>query len=228
MFFLLVTFIGYAQENKNELSLGAGLSMPLITINSLSDNFASNGASFHVEYGRRFYLKSKSFFTVNIKYLALNNPYALTTQDVSALNLETTPELGTWTGSSDKFKLSSYMIGFGWGDYLSKSQKWIYSFKFYLGNASLTSPSQYFESSNGYFIESEKIKDNAFAYSVNTGIDYALTKNIALGFNVDYFKSSFYFENQKINFSGGGNTVADPYTADYKNLTVSGEVKVRF
>lgn len=230
LLFLTTSLFVNAQEKnrpKNNFALGVGLSMPIITQNSDSENFGSNGSDLYLNFGREVYAGKKGYLTIDAKYLTISNPYSMLDSDVKSINSSSTTSLGVWSGSCDKFKLSSYLIGAGWNNYISKNEKLVCFFKIYLGSSSLISPAETFNSTKGYFVKTEEAKSNSFTYSTTAGISYGISKNISLGFNLEYTKSSFLFDNQKINFSGGSQIVT-PYTINYSNLTANTELSFRF
>ena len=215
-------------KNKNEITLGGGISIPVLKSDISSDNYASSGSNFYVNYGRNVYSKNKGYFTVDFKYISISNPYATLDSDVEEINSSSPASLGVWSGTSDKFKMTSYLVGLGWNKYILKDEKLIFSIKAYLGSGSLTSPNQNFYSTAGYVIEVKEIKGSGFAYSSYGGLSYKLTENIAIGLGIEYLKSSFYFENQELTYSGGGSKIADPYTIKYANLNLNSEFIFKF
>jgi hypothetical protein len=100
-------------------------------------------------------------------------------------------------------------------------------FKIYLGSGSLTSPSETFNASTGFFIKLNEINTNGFVYSSNTGISYEINNNISLLVNIEYLKSYFVINNQKITFSGGSQDIT-PYFLKYDNIGINGGISFKF
>ena len=231
MLFLTTSFCASAQnENrtKNSISIGGGLSLPNFTSDSGSDNYGSSGFDYYVNYDRTIYSAKKGYLSLDAKYLIITNPYAILDSDVKSINSGSPSSLGVWSGACDNFKLSAYLFGASWNEYISKNEKLICFLRMYAGSSSLTSPAETFNSTNGYFIKANEAKKNGFTYSSSIGIAYNLSRNISLGFNIEYIKSSFLFDNQIIFYSGGGSQSQTPYTIDYSNLTANTELSFRF
>lgn len=231
MLFLTTSFCASAQnENrtKNSISIGGGLSLPNFTSDSGSDNYGSSGFDYYVNYDRTIYSAKKGYLSLDAKYLTISNPYALLDSDVKSINSGSNTSIGVWSGTCDNFKLTSYLLGASWSQYLSKNEKFIGFIKFYAGSSSLVSPEETFNSNKGYFIKANESTANSFTYSTCGGFSYGLSKNIYLGINVDYIKSSFLFDNQTITYSGGGSQIKTPYTINYSNLTLNTELSFRF
>jgi hypothetical protein len=231
--FSISCLFGIAQENKNEVNLSTGISIPLITISNTSENVASQGSNFSFNYGRVISRSEKRYLTLNTKYFSVSNSYSLLDSNVKDLN--SNPQLtslsGVWNGNADKFKLSSYLVGFGFHSYLSKNKKLTSYAKIYIGNATLISPSLNYTSKNGYSINVEEVKNSNFIYTSNAGFSYDVLKNISLGLNVEYAKSSFNFDNQELVYfgaNGAGRDSIDPYAFDYSTLNVNAELIFKF
>jgi opacity protein-like surface antigen len=219
-----------AQEQprpKNNFSVGGGFSAPLVTSDNVSGNYSSNGSNFSVNYSREIFSKNKSYWTVGLKYINTSSPYAMLNYDLTSMNLSSPSSLGEWDGTVDDFKMSAYLVGLNYNNYISKNKKLSSFLNINIGSASLTSPSQKFSSSKGYFIEVKEVKNNNITYSTSAGFSYNLVKNLALSVEVEYLKSSFYFENQELVFSGGGSEKVDPYTISYSALNFNAGVVLK-
>lgn len=222
-----------AQEMRNEINLSTGISLPLVTYDYASGNVASNGSNFYFNYGRVVKRFDKKYFTINAKYLSVSNSYSLMGSDIEELNSNSQliSLSGEWSGSADKFKMSSYLVGFGFHSYLSKNKKFISYLKTYIGNATLTSPNLDYISENGYKIKVSELKNSNIIYNFNGGISYEIYKNLSLGFNIDYSKSSFNYDAQKVIYSGinGASTdTINPYSLDYSTLNLNTELIFKF
>ena len=230
LFFMLAFLFANSQtidRSKNSISLGGGLSVPNITTDEGSGNYASNGSSFYIGYSRQLYGSKNGYLALEAKYSLTNNAYAKIDEDVASVNSGSNTSLGTWTGTSDSYSLKSYLLGVSWNNYLSKNNRFVSSVKVYLGSGFLVPPSETFNSSNGYYVKSSEVVSNSFLYSVNGGINYGITKRLFIGINLDFTKSSFSIENQQILYNGGSRPVA-PYTVSYSNLNLNGELSFRF
>jgi outer membrane protein W len=215
------------KKSKNNIRLSGGMSVSVISIDYNSDNFASNGSNYSINYGREIYRSKKGYLTIDVKYLNASNEYSKLESDISEINSSFPTSLGTWSGSSDKFKMTSYTAGLNWYEYISKNQKWACYIGFYLGSGTLTSPAQSFVSSNDAFIKLKELKSNSFIYSSNVGLAYDITKSISIGASVDYSKSSLSYDNQEITFSGGSD-YATPYKLKYSALNLNAELIFKF
>lgn len=226
----LFSFTANAQEevrSKNNIHFGGGISIPILTASGSSENFASNGSNFYINYEREMYRAKNGYLTMGVKYINIANPYSQLESDVSEINSTFPESLGVWSGSSDKFKLTSYLVGVNWYEYISKNKKWACYVNVYLGSATLTSPTQTFTSSNGSFLKIKELKSSDFAYSSNVGIIYDLSKSVSIGFNIDYFKSSFSYNNQELSYTGGSDYVPS-YKINYTNLNLNSELIFKF
>lgn len=220
-----------AQENKNRFTLSTGVSFPFIK-DSDNSYVAGVGSNFSVSYARKVKSVEKGFYTLDVKYLSITNTYLI---DDATKIFNTTPEItsvmGSFVGSSDKYKFSSYLIGFGFNRFLSKNNKLIAHTKIYLGSGTLINPSQTFTSKNGFVFKSSEVKSNAFVYSTEVGLSYDISKSISIGADVGYIKSSFKVDNQKLllYFSGQSQEVYDDsYTLDYANFNLNAQVIFKF
>jgi opacity protein-like surface antigen len=213
---------------KNNISLGAGISVPLLTSSDFdSEAIASNGSNFSISYGREIYGGKKGYFTLDARYSVFSNPYNQLDADTKVIN-KVIPNFGTWSGTSDSYKLSSYLLGASWYQYISNDDKWTCFFKFYVGSGSLVAPAESFTTTSGLYINKNEEASSAFVYSTCGGISYDITKNISLGVNVEFLKSNFAFGNQKLTASGGSSQAISPYTIDYSNLGINTGLAFKF
>ena len=232
--FSIACLFSTAQEDKNRFSFSAGYSLIDISdkTDNLPKNYGENGANFSFDYGRVINQSEKRYFTVNAKYLTISNAYSQTDADIKELNAnsQATPS-GAWNGSADKFKLSSYLVGFGFHSYLTKNKKLTSYAKIYIGNATLTNPNLNYYSKNGYKINIKELKNSNFIYTTNAGLSYEIYKDISLGFNVEYAKSSFSFDNQKVEYfgvNGAGTESVNPYKLEYSTYNLNTELIFKF
>jgi|688.fasta_scaffold316789_1 hypothetical protein len=220
-----------AQENKNRFILSTGVSVPFIK-DSDNDYVGGNGSNFSLTYAREIIKVNRGFYTLDAKFLSITNT-CLTDDATKDLNsdLELTSVTGSFTGSSDKFKLSSYLLGVSFNKFLSKNNKLIGYSKIYLGSATLINPSQTFNSKNGFVFKSSEVKSSGFIYSTEAGLYYDISKSVSIGTGVVYTKSSFKIDNQKatLNFSGNSASENIPsYTLDYANFNLNVELIFKF
>jgi hypothetical protein len=227
--FLLISLFINAQDNnktKNNFSVGAGISIPNLYTVTNPKALASNGSNFSISYGREVYRTKKSYFTLDFKYASFSNPYSNLNSDIDGLNANAS-SAGIWDGTSDNFKLSTYLLGTSWFEYISKDEKWSCFFKIYLGSGSLTFPEVALKSTSGFFMTQNELKSNSFLYSTCGGISYDITKNISLGVNFEVLKSLFTFNNQEITYSGGSE-ILPTYTINYTNIGVNSGLTFKF
>jgi hypothetical protein len=222
-----------AQVKKNEISISTGVSVPVFSYDNASGNAGSQGSNFSLNYGRVISQSEKRFFTLNAKYLSVSNPYSLTDSDVQELNLNSqlTSVSGTWVGSADKFKLSSYLIGLGYHSFLGKNKKLISNIKINIGSATFTSPALNYQSVKGFKINISEVGSSSFIYTSNAGLSYEIFKNTFLGLNLEYAKSSFDFDNQELSYygaNGAGANQVNPYKINFATLNANAELIFRF
>lgn len=229
--FSIACLSSIAQENKNRFILSTGVSFPFIKD---SDNYyvGGNGSNFSLTYARQIKSIDRGFYTLDAKFSSIKNTY-LTDDATKDLNsdLELTSITGSFTASSDKFKLSSYLLGFSFNKFLSKNNKLIGYTKIYVGSATLVNPSQKFNSNSGFLFKTNEVKTSGFIYSTEAGFYYDVAKSISIGTGVGYTKSSFKIDNQKLTayFSGNSSSQNIPsYTLDYANFNLNVELIFKF
>ena len=225
--FSIACLYSSAQENKNRFILSTGVSVPFIK-DSDNNYVGGNGSNFSLTYAREIKKVNKGFYTLDAKFSSITNTY-LTDDATKDLNsdFQFTSLTGSWIGTSDKFKLSSYLIGVSFNRFLSKNNKLIGYTKLYLGSATLINPSQTFNSKNGYFLKSSEVKSSGFIYSTEAGFYYDVSKNVSIGTGVGYIKYSFKIDNQKL--TGNESSVNIPsYTLDYANFNLNAELIFKF
>ncbi len=229
--FSIACLYSSAQENKNRFILSTGVSVPFIK-DSDNNYLGGNGSNFSLTYARQIKSVNRGFYTLDAKFSSITNTY-LTDDSTKDLNsdLELTSVTGSFTSSSDKFKLSSYLLGVSFNRFLSKNNKFIYYTKLYLGSATLINPSQTFNSKNGFVFKSSEVKSSGFIYSTELGFNYDVSKNVSIGTGVGYTKSSFKIDNQKVIGYFSGNSVSEnipSYTLDYANFNLNAELVFKF
>lgn len=229
--FSIACLLSTAQENKNRFILSTGVSFPFIK-DSDNNYVGGNGSNFSLTYARQIKSVNRGFYTLDAKFSSITNAY-LTDDATKDLNsdLELTTLTGSWTGSSDKFKLSSYLLGVSFNKFLSKNNKLIGYSKIYLGSATLINPSQTFNSKNGFVLKSSEVKSSGFIYSTEAGLYYDISKSVSIGTGVVYTKSSFKIDNQKATANFSGNSASEnipSYTLDYANFNLNAELIFKF
>jgi opacity protein-like surface antigen len=226
--FMLISSNLLAQDSKrgkNTLEIGAGISMPNFSSTPDGQAYAGSGSNISFSYEREIISKKNEWLTLGARYLTTSNPYSHLNEDI-ALFQNTNPTL-SFTGTSDNYKLSSFLLGCGFYNYIGKKENFTLFIKAYLGTGGLTSPAQSIKASNEAYVNISEITKNSFVYTGSAGINYNFTKKIALGVNFEYIKGSFLFVNQNVSLVNG-TTSQDPYTINYSNLCLSTALSFKF
>ena len=227
---LMISVFVNAQDvkPKNNISLGAGISIPFLTSDSNSELIASSGSNLSLSYGRKIYTGKKGYYALEARFSNFSNAYSKLDSDLKEVIAISPSSLGTWSGTCDNFKLSSYLLGVSWNEYISTDEKWTCFAKLYLGSGSLTSPTESFKATSGVFMTQNELKSSSFVYSTCVGISYEITKNISFGVNAEFLKSNFTFNNQQITYNLGGSMILPQYTINYSNLGLNTGLTFKF
>ncbi len=226
---LLISSNLYAQDSKrgkNILELGFGLALPNFTSTPDGQAYADSGSNISFSYEREIVSRKKEWLTIGVRYLTLSNPYN-TSADV--LHYSVNYPQYTFSETSGNYKLSSFLIGCGFYDYLGKKQKFTVFAKAYLGTGSLTTPAQDVKANNVTFENINEATKNSFVYTGSVGINYNFSKMVSLGVNMEYVKGSFLYTDQKYTYVNVNNTYTLPsYTISYSNICLNTALSFRF
>lgn len=194
MLFILISFATtsvFAQPFQQSISVSGGISMPVGDYANTSANnnlagYAQTGQAVQISYNHSL----DNQFNLMIKLHGQRNPI---NTNMLAKNLIAHSNIPEWKFEDQNYYFGALMVGISKSLSLSQNNHWYFSPGVSLGLAYTQSPSLKAESKlpNDYALMTQS-KANAFgaAMSANGQFSYAISKNVHLLLNLEYFTTS--------------------------------------